>query len=92
MSPSGCLLEGQGPRRIARRLSREPAEARLVAGGPVGSACPQGGSCVLVLATGASLNSTLVPHQCYDLYACYCMLYCFKQADFYFDLTVINRW
>ena len=46
------------------------AEARLVAGGPLGPACPQGRSCVLVSVPGASLNSTLVPHPCHDLYAC----------------------
>ena len=37
----------------------------------MGSACPQGRNCVLVV-TGASLNATVVPHQCHDLHASLC--------------------
>lgn len=65
------IFSGTGARKAPEETrSREPAEARLAAGGPLGSACSRRRNHDLALVLGPSLNSALVSSQYSDLYAC----------------------
>lgn len=65
------IFSGTAARKAPEETrSREAAEARLAAGGPLGSACSRRRNHDLALVMGASLNSALVSSQYSDLYAC----------------------
>ena len=65
------IFSGTGAQEAPKATrSRKPAEARLAAGGPLGSACSWRRNHDLAVVMGASLNSALVSSQYCDLYAC----------------------